>query len=310
MPILDFKEIPVPTSGATRDQFEMFAREFMEFLGMRVIVGPDRGPDAGRDLIVEEIRTGVAGETRIKWLVSCKHKAHSGASVTVADESDINDRVLTHNCGGFLCAYSTIPSSGLAAKLNATALPFEVRIYDPEIIERHILSSSEGVLLAERFFPSSIARWKREDTTPVKIFSDELALLCKYCEKNLLLPEPHGNVVIWTTLSASEEHTKHLYWCCKGHCDRELNEQFRREGLVDGWKDIQDLVIPAVYIQWVMGTINILHSGTTHSIEAFDSSKELFLNLFPFVSREVTESERERIKILAMIPDYLGGMGY
>ena len=125
MPVLDFKEIPTPTGGATRDQFELFAREFLEFAGFKVIVGPDRGPDGGRDLVVQEARTGVAGETLINWLVSCKHKAHSGTSVTPDDEPDIHDRVRTHGCQGFIGFYSTIPSSGLGTKLNAPGLPFE-----------------------------------------------------------------------------------------------------------------------------------------------------------------------------------------
>jgi len=87
MPVIDFKEIAVATSGAQRDQFELFAREFLDGQGFKIVIGPDRGPDAGRDLVVEEIRTGIAGETRLKWLVSCKHKAHSGASVTPEDEA-------------------------------------------------------------------------------------------------------------------------------------------------------------------------------------------------------------------------------
>ena len=92
MPIIDFKEIPLASGGVGRDKFELFAREFLEAIGFRIIVGPDRGVDAGRYLIVEELRTGVGGETRVKWLVSCKHKAHSGSSVTLEDERDIHDR--------------------------------------------------------------------------------------------------------------------------------------------------------------------------------------------------------------------------
>lgn len=132
MPILDFREIPLSTHGPERDQFELFACEFLDSKGFRILVGPDRGPDAGRDLVVEEIRTGLLGETRVRWLVSCKHNAHSGDSVTSDDERDIHDRVRTHRCQGFLGFYSTIPSSGLAAKLNATGLPFEVEVFNRE----------------------------------------------------------------------------------------------------------------------------------------------------------------------------------
>lgn len=78
MPQLDFKEIPQANlANGKQDTFEMFAREFLELVGYKVLSGPDRGSDLGRDLIVLETRSGVGGETYVRWLVSCKHKAHS-----------------------------------------------------------------------------------------------------------------------------------------------------------------------------------------------------------------------------------------
>jgi restriction endonuclease len=314
MPVLDFKEIPIPTVGATRDQFELFAREFLEFMGFKVIVGPDRGPDGGRDLVVQETRTGVAGETQIKWLVSCKHKAHSGASVTPEDESDIYDRVRTHACQGFLGFYSTIPSSGLAIKLNAPTLQFEVQVYDPEKIERHLLTSSSGLALAKRFFPKSLVHWQKEHPTPAKIFREEPALFCWHCKKSLLLPKPHGIVVVWTTLQEEDhprrEHTEHVYWCCKGRCDSALEAHYGRQDLTDGWEDIPDLLMPIAYIRWVMTMFNEFHRGMTYSADALANSKKLLLNLFPLICRDMTEEENERINRLAMIPPYLAGWGY
>ncbi|MGP1677270.1 MAG: restriction endonuclease [Burkholderiales bacterium] len=314
MPVFDFKEIPTAASGASRDQFELFAREFLEFMGFTVLVGPDRGTDAGRDLIVEELRTGVAGETRVKWLVSCKHKAHSGKAVSADDEPDIHDRVRTHGCGCFLAFYSTVPSAGLAAKLNAASVPFEVQVFDPEKIERLLLSSSAGTKLAKRFFPISVAAWKKEYPTPANLFNEAPTLTCVYCGKSLLHPKPHGIVVIWSTRSRDEkslkERTEHLYWCCKGQCDRALNQQYYREGITDGWEDIPDLIIPLSYVRWVMVTLNQLHGGVTYSDEVLKNMKDLLLNLFPLVSRDMTGDERERIRGLSVIPSYLGGWGY
>ena len=292
MPVLDFEEIPISTARATRDQFELFAREFLEFIGFKVIVGPDRGPDGGRDLVVQEARTGVAGETLVKWLVSCKHKAHSGASVTPEDEPDIHDRARTHDCRGFLGFYSTIPSSGLARKLNVSTLPFEVQVYDPEKIERHCLTSSSGLTLAKRFFPKSLVRWQKDHPAPAKIFREEPALFCWYCKKSLLLPKPHGIVVVWTSLPREgqprREHTEHVYWCCKGRCDKALQAQYRRKDLIDGWEDILDLLIPIAYIRWGMTTFNEFHRGMTYSTDALANSKKLLLNLFPLVCRDMT----------------------
>jgi hypothetical protein len=311
MPAIDFTEISVGTGGAARDQFELFAREFLESIGFSIVVGPDRGADAGRDLVLEEVRTGIAGETRVRWLVSCKHKAHSGRSVTPEDETDIHDRVGTHKCDGFLGFYSTIPSAGLANKLNARDLPFETQIFDQEKIEKHLLTPS-GMTLARRFFPKSIAKWQKEHPNPAKIFEEEPILLCHYCGKNLLHPKPKGIVVVWTSLSRSEEHerTEHIYWCCKGRCDRVLKAKFWHEGIVDGWEDIPDLIAPIAYIRSVMVMFNQLNRGDRFSKEAFDNMKALHLNLFPLVARDMTEMERERISDLSMIPHYLGGWGY
>src|SRR3954452_21958206 len=51
---LDFKEIATAHAGTGRDQFELFARDFLEAEGFEIVRGPDQGPDAGRDLIVRE----------------------------------------------------------------------------------------------------------------------------------------------------------------------------------------------------------------------------------------------------------------
>jgi hypothetical protein len=157
MAALDLTEIALPTAGKDRDQFELFAREFLSMKGFVILTSPDRGPDFGRDLIVEEIRTGVAGETKVKWLVSCKHNAHSGVSVLPSVETDIRDRIETHNCSGFIGFYSSVPSSGLAAKLVALQSTYPVIIFDQEKIEAILLASKDGIILARRFMPISVA---------------------------------------------------------------------------------------------------------------------------------------------------------
>jgi hypothetical protein len=45
MGLLDFTEIPYSSSGASRDSFELFAREFLIEAGYEVVAGPDRGAD-------------------------------------------------------------------------------------------------------------------------------------------------------------------------------------------------------------------------------------------------------------------------
>ncbi len=311
MSVLNFKEIPLPTEGGDRDQFELFARDFLEYLGFKVITGPDRGADGGRDLIMEENRTGVAGQTKIRWLVSCKHKAHGGTSVTPQDESDIHDRVNTHGCQGFLGFYSTLPSAGLAAKLNAPTLPFEVQVFDRGRIEAALLESPVGITMARRYMPVSTESWAREHPSPAKLFSEDPKLFCAHCGKNLLDPKPSGIIVIWQSYKEdySDRLVEKVYWCCKRSCDRALTAQHYRQGLIDGWEDIPDLVAPLGYLRWFMGIINELHSRRKYSSDALESMKTFLLNVFPFIAREMTEAENEQIQRLIEMPSEIGGWG-
>ena len=312
MPILDFREIPTAAAGAARDLFELFAREFLELMGFRTIVGPDRGADGRRDLIVEELRTGIAGETRIRWLVSCKHKAHTGASVLPGDEPDIHDRVKTHGCDGFMGFYSTVPSMGLATKLNAAGPSFEVRTYDTEKIETELLRSPAGRSLVKRFFPMSWAKWNREHPKPAELlFSDQPTLSCAYCQKRLLQPTVHGNVVIWTKYSEHggprKERTEHVYWCCQGACEEALCVQYRKADLDDGWVELSELINPMGFIRCVVACLNQFNSGMTYSATALKDLKALLISIFPLVCRDVTEAEKEQIKWLMLFPSDFGG---
>lgn len=159
MAALDFKEISEAHSGPTRDQFELFARELLFSEGFRIIDHPDRGADGGRDLIVEEDRSGPGGTNVVRWLVSCKHKAHSGKSVLPADELNVRDRLGTHRCSGFIAFYSTLPSSGLSGTLSGLRPELEYLQFDCEVIERKLLDSPRARVLAARYMPKSFNRW-------------------------------------------------------------------------------------------------------------------------------------------------------
>ncbi|NEI62158.1 restriction endonuclease [Rhizobium leguminosarum] len=189
MSALNLKEIPPAHSGADRDRFEIFAREFMAAKGFRVITHPDRGADGGRDLLLEEDRSGPGGTTTIRWLVSCKHKAHSGSSVQPADDENIHDRLATHDCQGFISFYSTVPSSGLANTLNKLKPKFEYLPFDPGSIERFLLETPEGRSVASRFMPISYGGWleRSRNLPPGQTGKSQEGMLLHY------LRQPHMN---------------------------------------------------------------------------------------------------------------------
>lgn len=318
MPVLDFKEIPeAHKATGLQDTFELFSRDFLAFLGYKIISDPDRGADGGVDIIAEEKRTGVGGETIIRWLVSCKHKAHSGNSVNPGDDANITDRVIANNCQGFIEFYSTLASAGLSGILDGLKGRIEFQVFDKEKIERELLHSSRGLEIAERYFPKSLSEWKTENPKPARIFSDEPSLKCKVCKKELLSQDDKGIITIWqrirTDYEKEPEYNEHIFWTCRGNCDQALRQYVRKQtnnGLIDGWEDIADVMMPTVFIKWVMTIMNELRSGTLYSDEAFDELKTFLINIYPFACRHLTEKEKERVKSLMMIPSYLGGMNY
>jgi len=318
MPVLDFKEIPeAHKATGLQDTFELFSRDFLAFLGYKIISDPDRGADGGVDIIAEEKRTGVGGETIIRWLVSCKHKAHSGSSVSPGDDTNITDRVMSNNCQGFIGFYSTLASAGLSGILDGLKERIEFQVFDKEKIERELLHSSRGLEIAERYFPKSLSEWKTENPKPAKIFANKPSLKCKVCKKELLSQKDKGIISLWeripTGYEKEPEYFERIFWTCRGNCDRILRQYVREQSnnsLIDGWEDIADVMMPTVFIKWVMSIMNELRSGTLYSDEAFEELKTFMLNVYPFACRHLTEKEKERVELLMMIPSYFGGMNY
>jgi len=137
----------------------------------QIVQGPSRGADGGIDIgVLREVR-GV----KTKWLVSCKHFAHSNDSVRRSDEEDILDRVLEHDCSGFIGMYSTIPSSGLEQKLHRLlehrSLQFE--IVDGRRIERELLQTGRGFEVVRRFFSKSMANLAPEVISAVPTYDTD-----------------------------------------------------------------------------------------------------------------------------------------
>ena len=160
MSIINFKEIPEANKASgLQDEFELFAKEFFSYLGYKIVRDPGRGADDGADLIVEEVLCGKDEKTtiEIRWLVSCKHKAHSGKAVSKAEENEILDSVKSNSCDGFIGFYSTLPSSSLIRKIEG--LGIKSLIFDRSTIEKQLIKSEEGKKLISRYFPKSFKKW-------------------------------------------------------------------------------------------------------------------------------------------------------
>src|SRR5439155_18878911 len=115
-----------------------------------------KGADQGRDILITERSTGPLGPFSRKWLVQCKHLAHSGKSVGRNDLGSIVDDCRQVGAEGYLLACSTQPSASLVTKLNElAAIPqnrLATRIWDSVDLEK-LLSGPRSFALGHIFFP-------------------------------------------------------------------------------------------------------------------------------------------------------------
>ncbi len=304
MPKIDFKEIPESyISSGEQDQFELFARDFVShILKFKIISEPNRGPDGGKDFLAEEIQKGVLSDHKITWLISCKHKAHTGNSVNPSDEENITDRIKQHKANGFIGFYSTITSSGLNNRLDSYKEEYDIQIFDKEKIESFLLKQN-GLSLMKRYFPESYRSISNIDPSPY--LDRYYPIECSACSKDLLLPENRKKGIIIFVYDKEFHNVVDVFAVCKGECDREIESNIRAKGKITGWTDIGDMIIPAVFTKKIMAFLNqIYNNHPLYSPESFDKLKKMFIAVAQFVYREQTSDEYERVKALSEIPDF------
>lgn len=313
MPIINFKEIPPANTGTgDQDTFELFTRDFFQTLGFGIEENPSRGADGGKDIILIEPLEGKIKSTTRRWIVSCKHYAHSEKSVGDKDEIDILGRTRKFKAQGFIAFYSRIPSSGLMQTLRSHEDEINIEVWDHEKIENALITEEVLQPIFQRYFPNSYKQWKSQDKSPKRVFHSYTPLECCVCKKDLL-PERSGNVAL--AIKLDDDGIKHIfdvYWACLGPHDRMMENRIYKDfELITEWESIEDLSIPMMYIRWFIATFNNLRSGNSvYTDEAFEKFKTFTLCMSQVVVKETTSDQWERIHDLTDIPSWMGGLGY
>jgi len=300
--MIDFTEIPYDG-----DTWELFARDFLQERGLFIESPPDRGPDGGKDILATEELQGTLNKYKFRWLVSCKHFATRGVSVSEKDEPNILERLAAYRADGFIGFYSTLPSSGLNTRLQSLRKENKIKdyqIFDHRLIENHLITASYSSLML-RYFPESY-----KIIRPLHSITGKYEpLLCEECGKDLLLDLFEGqykaNLVYVQRydLDTAITYIDDVYCVCKIDCDKKSEQKILARGLITRWKDISDLVIPIEYLRYVLATMNRLRSGKEiYSDEAFSKEKIIFMKLAQKVLRHTTEQERDRFCMLLSLP--------
>lgn len=302
--MIDFTEI-----DSDGENWELFARDFLEELGFYIESQPDRGADGGKDLLVTEQLQGNLNKYRFRWLVSCKHYAKSNRSVTEKDEINIQERLESFQADGFIGFYSTLPSAAFNTRMSQLKENNKIkdfRFFDGKLIENYLVRIGYSRLLL-RYLPESYKAIKPKHL----IFSEYIPIECDCCGKDLIENHHEENYqgVVCNAEVLNDNGPNDVidvYFACKGNCDKALkNKYWNQHKAITKWQDITDLAIPVFYLKWVMGTLNEIKTGRlNYSDDAFEKTKEIALALSQIVMREMTDKERERVCNLAMIPDW------
>jgi hypothetical protein len=300
---VDFTEIPT-AAGGTRgsDDWEFFARDFLQALGVLHQSGPDRGPDDGRDLLMVETRTGALGAKDFRWVVSCKHNAHGGGSVSDRDEIDIVGRVRKFRADGFIGFYSTLPSSTLARTFEAHRGEIEVAIFDAARIEHELLTRPKLRTIFKRYFPKSATTWEHDRIAPFPLADVYEPLECEGCHTDLLTKEGKVGNIVFVSTSAKPYRMVRVFACCK-ECDRQVSRRYRSPEYHEQWTDVADLVIPRRFIEMVMALMNELQRrDPIYEEAALDEFKRILLRIAQVVVRETSPSQRRRLAEIDRMP--------
>lgn len=283
--IINFTEIPKANEGGLhQDHFELFSRDFLKTIGYTIIRHPDRGADGKKDLIVSETKTGIGGdETTIKWLVSCKHYAHSGKSVTDKDEPDILDRVIAHNCQGFIGVYSTIASSSLSNKLFGYNDKIKHIIFECARIEEMILSKEQNEQLLLRYFPLSYEKYKQQINKKDSLIENDT--------KNIISTSLNEDTLLRVNLTAiiiiEVEKIKEKYWEADWNKRNEIIEELNK------FKDHLNPYLNKIVFRFLSDIASM-----TRANMPYNSACSIYLNVLTFFpGLHNDENNKENIQI-------------
>lgn len=218
--MLDFKEIPKANCSDYRsDEFEFFAEEFFQLLNFTIEGSPGRGADGGRDLIVSEIIPSHIVDSKRRWLVSCKHSAHSNRAISKKDELELLDRVKRHNCDGFIGFYSVCPTQDLVHSFEELSYEVPCAFFNYTRIEKKLAESNGGLEIAKRYFPKSSIKLGCNINSNVP--SSKPILECSNCGHEII-----GNPIMVSAwgydVDNRNSHTRTFNYFCSEQCEDQL----------------------------------------------------------------------------------------
>ncbi len=121
------------------------------------------------------------------------------------------------------------------------------------------------------------------------VFSNPRTINCSVCGKDLM--EDPGLSLVNIIQNIQTKKIICVKPCCKGKCDKIVSGNVK-QGEVSGWKDFSDFTNPYLYLKHVMSVLNSMYAGEGFENEqAFEDYKNFLIDMYPYVTRELSEDE-------------------
>lgn len=123
------------------------------------------------------------------------------------------------------------------------------------------------------------------------VFSNQSEIKCSVCGKSLMDKPSMSMINIIENINTNKIIA--VKPCCKGKCDK-IIEKTAKTNEISGWKDLTDFLNPYLYMKHIMAVFNSMYDGEGfENKEAFEDYKDLLLNVYPYIARNISDEEKE-----------------
>lgn len=132
------------------------------------------------------------------------------------------------------------------------------------------------------------------------VFSNETDVKCCVCGKSLF-DEPNMSMIN-IIQNMDTKKIVSVKPCCKGKCDRKVSI-LQNDREISGWKDFTEFLNPYQYMNHLMSVMNSMNKGIGfENDEAFEDYKQLILNAYPCITRNMTDDEIRAAVLMNQMP--------
>lgn len=121
------------------------------------------------------------------------------------------------------------------------------------------------------------------------VFDENNEINCAICGKNLI--DNINNSMVNVIINTDTNKIVSVIPCCKGECDDKITSDLNTNE-VSNWQEFSHFTNPYLYLKNFISAMNLIvdNKGFDNK-KAFKDYQSILINMYPYVSRDLTEKE-------------------